>query len=172
MWDGAALYGKSILLVAEQGLGDSIQFIRYAAWLKQRYNCRTLFACQPALRQLLSTCEGIDVWIDNERDPAGYDVFSPLVHVPGALGHTTHDFPSAPHYLSAARRWLNSGARSWQVFQAAELASRGEEVRVWSQPKRATFRCLNWQSWRSFQASSSSACKRAPVPERQVPSRK
>src|SRR3954469_14378295 len=55
-WDGSSLDGKTILLTPEQGLGDTIQFIRYAAWLKERYDCRVLFRCPKPLRQLLSTC--------------------------------------------------------------------------------------------------------------------
>ena len=35
-WDGSPLDGKTILLHAEQGLGDTLQFIRYAAVVKQR----------------------------------------------------------------------------------------------------------------------------------------
>ena len=35
-WDGSSLSGKTILLWAEQGLGDTLQFIRYAALVKQQ----------------------------------------------------------------------------------------------------------------------------------------
>jgi len=101
LWNGTPLYGQTILLVAEQGLGDSIQFVRYAAWLKQRYRCRVLFSCQPPLRQLISTCDGIDGWLNAPTDPVPYDVFAPLIHVPGVLAQSTHDFPSTNCYLSA-----------------------------------------------------------------------
>src|SRR5436190_9231574 len=65
LWDGSPLDGKTILLTPEQGLGDTIQFIRYAAWLKQRYDCRILFHCPRSLRSLLSNCEGIDEFLEN-----------------------------------------------------------------------------------------------------------
>ena len=36
LWDGHSLEGKTILLYAEQGLGDTMQFVRYVPWVKQR----------------------------------------------------------------------------------------------------------------------------------------
>jgi tetratricopeptide (TPR) repeat protein len=104
LWNGSALYGKTILLSAEQGLGDVVQFVRYAAWLKCRYQCRTLLFCPPALRTLLSRCEGIDAWVEDTADPNGvppFDVFAPLTHVPAALAHTPADFPTAIPYVFA-----------------------------------------------------------------------
>ncbi len=63
-WDGSSLDGKSILLTPEQGLGDTIHFIRYAAWLKERYkNCRVIFHCPKPLRELLASCPGIDEFV-------------------------------------------------------------------------------------------------------------
>src|SRR5205085_8750238 len=48
LWDGAPLEGRTILLHAEQGLGDTLQFIRYAPLVKERGG-RVLVACQKAL---------------------------------------------------------------------------------------------------------------------------
>jgi tetratricopeptide (TPR) repeat protein len=103
LWDGSTLYGKTILLVSEPGLGDDIHFIRYAAWLKARYNCRTLFLCRPRLRALLSTCKGIDGWVEDvppDRLPP-CDVFAPLMRLPAVLAHTPRDFPADIPYLTA-----------------------------------------------------------------------
>lgn len=101
MWDGSSLDGKAILLTPEQGLGDTIQFVRYAAWLKERYRCRVMFHSPPALRQLLCTCPGIDVWVDDINYIPPYDVYSPLLQVPGVLRHTPRDFPAKIPYLTA-----------------------------------------------------------------------
>jgi len=56
LWDGTSLNGKSILLTPEQGIGDSIEFIRYGAVLKERYDCRVVFLCPRNLVQLLARC--------------------------------------------------------------------------------------------------------------------
>jgi hypothetical protein len=101
LWEGQPLDGKSILLTPEQGLGDSIQFIRYAAVLKQRYDCRVLFHCPPLLRQLFSTCAGIDQLIDRGSPPPPTDYFAPLLHVPAVLQQGPADFPGRVPYLSA-----------------------------------------------------------------------
>src|SRR5439155_6363588 len=109
LWDGSSLDGKTILLMPEQGLGDTIQFIRYAAWLKENYDCRTIFHCPPKLRQLLETCAGIDEYADQRVAPPPSDFFAPLLHVPSVLLHTLADFPCKVPYPSAdeglTKRW-------------------------------------------------------------------
>ena len=58
-WQGGPLDGRTILIHAEQGLGDTLQFIRYASQVK-KLGCRVLFECQRALIPLVQTCAGID----------------------------------------------------------------------------------------------------------------
>jgi hypothetical protein len=103
LWDGSSLYGKTILLVSEPGLGDDVHFIRYAAWLKERHRCRILFLCRPPLRELLATCQGIDAFVEDAAPHLlpPFDVFAPLMHLPGAVAHTPRDFPADVPYLSA-----------------------------------------------------------------------
>jgi FkbM family methyltransferase len=101
LWDGSPLEGKTILLTPEQGLGDSIHFIRYGAWLKEKYDCRVILHCPSQLRQLLKDCPGIDEWVDQKTSPPPFDFFAPLVHVPAVLQHTPDDFPDKVPYLSA-----------------------------------------------------------------------
>jgi len=58
-WDGAHLPDKTILLYAEQGHGDTLQFIRYAAEVKRRVG-KVLVQCPATLVDLVSTCAGVD----------------------------------------------------------------------------------------------------------------
>ena len=64
-WDSGSLppempAGGTLLLQAEQGYGDTIQFIRYAPMIKQRGVTRVVLACQPELVRLMESAAGLD----------------------------------------------------------------------------------------------------------------
>src|SRR4051794_5120953 len=58
-WDGSPLEGRTLVITAEQGLGDTFQFVRYAP-LAQKSGGRVIVVCQPALTRILASCPGID----------------------------------------------------------------------------------------------------------------
>ncbi len=98
-WDGGPLTGKTILLHAEQGLGDSIQFVRYARLLKRR-GAIVLVETPASLVPLLSRCDGVDRLIAQGGPLPEFDVQCPLLSLP-ALLHTSLDtVPSRVPYLS------------------------------------------------------------------------
>ena len=99
-WDGSSLEGKTILLFVEQGLGDTIQFIRYAPLVKQR-GATVALLCQPSMVRLLATCEGIDQIVPKGVDPPAADVRIPLMSLPRAFRTTLADIPAQVPYLSA-----------------------------------------------------------------------
>jgi tetratricopeptide (TPR) repeat protein len=100
MWDGSNLHGKTILLKAEQGFGDVIQFIRYAPWVKA-YGGQVVALCYPPLKRLLSTVSGIDHLVaDNETLPA-FDTYAPLLSLPYILQTTLETIPAQIPYLTA-----------------------------------------------------------------------
>lgn len=99
-WDGEPLEGKTILVHCEQGLGDTLQFIRYAPMLKQR-GANVVVECQPALVPLLRRCEGIDRLIPKGEPLPEFDVHSPLLSLPSAFRTTMADIPAAVPYLFA-----------------------------------------------------------------------
>jgi hypothetical protein len=99
-WNGSPLGGKTILLWAEQGLGDTVQFIRYAPLVKQRGG-RIIVASQPALIRLLQSCPGIDQLVAKDTPPPPFDVYAPLMSVPGIMGTTMTNVPGTVPYLHA-----------------------------------------------------------------------
>jgi len=98
LWDGGDLQGRSILLHAEQGLGDTIQFIRYAPLVRQRGG-RVFVVCQPELKRLLQTASGIDVLAASGEQVPIFDVHLPLLSLPHVLGTTLETIPADIPYL-------------------------------------------------------------------------
>src|SRR5207249_2158629 len=83
-WDGSALAGRTILVHAEQGLGDTIQFVRYAPWVKERGGV-VLLECQPSLERLLTGIAGVDQLIPAGAPLPAAHVQAPLLSLPGIL---------------------------------------------------------------------------------------
>jgi tetratricopeptide (TPR) repeat protein len=98
-WDGGDLAGKTILLQCEQGLGDAIQFIRYAPLLAAR-GARVLVSCLAPLRTLFQDATGIDAVIDDAAPPP-FDLWTPLLSVPGLVGSRLETIPAPGAYLQA-----------------------------------------------------------------------
>jgi len=108
LWDGGPLRGRTILLHAEQGLGDTLQLIRYAPLVKQRGG-RVLLGCPPQLEGLLAHCPGVDLLISEGTPLPAFDVYAPLMSVPGLLKTMLANIPANVPYLSAGadlvRHW-------------------------------------------------------------------
>ena len=107
-WDGQPLAGRTILLYAEQGLGDTLQFIRYAVEVRRRGGV-VLAEVQPALLPLLRRCSGIDRLLAGGTPLPEFDVQAPLLSLPGLLQTTLETVPADVPYLSAdpvlVERW-------------------------------------------------------------------
>ncbi|MEG4043376.1 tetratricopeptide repeat protein [Microcoleus sp. Pol17_C1] len=99
LWDGSDLVGKTILLHAEQGLGDSLQFIRYAAIVKNKGG-RVLVGCYPQLHRLFATVDGIDLLIVKGEPLPEFDVQAPMLSLPYVLGTKLETIPANTAYLS------------------------------------------------------------------------
>jgi len=99
VWDGSDLTGRTILLHAEQGLGDTIQFIRYAAIVAQRGG-RVVLTCHQPLIRLLSTVSAIDEQVPLGYPTPNFDVYAPLMSLPSILGTTLETVPAAIPYLT------------------------------------------------------------------------
>jgi hypothetical protein len=101
-WDGEALEGQTILLHAEQGFGDTIQFVRYAALVKERNpGAGVVVQCQKRLVNLLRTCRGIDRLVLEGGELPAFDVHAPLLSLPGILKTTLETIPADVPYLFA-----------------------------------------------------------------------
>jgi len=98
-WRGEDLAGQTILLHAEQGLGDTIQFIRYAPLVKQ-HGGRVIVQCQEDLYGLLADYPGADQVIPRGRPLPQFQRHCPLLDIPLALGTDLNSIPSPGPYLN------------------------------------------------------------------------
>ncbi len=93
--------GLRILLHAEQGLGDVLQFCRYAPLLAER-GAQVIVAAHPPLKRLLGSLPGVTVVADGEALPT-FDRHCPIMSLPYAFRTTLVTVPAAVPYLHADR---------------------------------------------------------------------
>jgi tetratricopeptide (TPR) repeat protein len=84
IWDGTRLAGRSLLLRAEQGFGDTIQFIRFAAQL-HRAGIRVFVECQPTLVSLLALAPGVQHAFARGRALPQCEAQIPIASLPRVL---------------------------------------------------------------------------------------
>jgi tetratricopeptide (TPR) repeat protein len=102
MWQGEALNGRRILLHAEQGLGDTIQFCRYTALVAARGGTVILHAQEPTLRLLQSLAAvraGLAETALLSAAPPEFDLQCPLMSLPAVFGTTVETVPWLGAYL-------------------------------------------------------------------------
>ena len=99
-WDGRALNGRSILLFNEQGIGDAIQFARFAPLLKARGAGRVVLECDPSLLNLFRSLAGVDMLATKGAEVPGCDLSASLLSLPGLLGLDQTTLPQRVPYLS------------------------------------------------------------------------
>ncbi len=106
-WCGDRPAGRTILVWAEQGLGDSIQFGRYLPLLG-RLGARVVFEVQAALGRLCGNIEGITVVVRDRPLPV-CDLQVPLMSLPYLMGTTVQTIPGDVPYLlpteGSVARW-------------------------------------------------------------------
>jgi tetratricopeptide (TPR) repeat protein len=107
LWDGAPLDGRTILLYAEQGLGDTLQFIRYAPLVQERGGT-VIVECQSRLERLLGRSPGIDSLIPTGSPLPPFDFRAPLLSLPRILKTTLTMVPAEVPYVFPAPRLVDS----------------------------------------------------------------
>ncbi len=99
-WDGSPFRSRTLLLRAEQGLGDTLQFVRYAPLVKERGGT-VILECQAPLTRLLAGLAGADrVVAAGSRTPVVADLYAPLPSLPGLFRTTPATVPARVPYLT------------------------------------------------------------------------
>jgi len=110
-WLGAQpIHGKTVLLHSEQGLGDTLQFCRYAAQVASR-GARVVLEAPRALTHLLGSLPGVAQVVTRGEPLPPFDYHCPLLSLPLAFGTTPDTIPaSIPYLRSGAAR-----SQYWKV---------------------------------------------------------
>jgi tetratricopeptide (TPR) repeat protein len=98
-WNGEAIGNRVILLLSDQGQGDTLQFCRYVPQVAAGAR-KTILAVQPALVRLMSRLPGVSEIITQDIQPSPYDLWCALMSLPYAVGATLETIPATP-YLNA-----------------------------------------------------------------------
>jgi tetratricopeptide (TPR) repeat protein len=103
VWDGSNLKGKRILLSVEQGLGDTIHFVRYAEILRNQ-GAKTVVYCQPPLMALLQNSSNIGpVYPNSLAYDQPTDFQCSLIDVADILKTDTTNIPGRCPYIEPAQ---------------------------------------------------------------------
>jgi tetratricopeptide (TPR) repeat protein len=97
-WDGRPLNGKTILIHAEQGLGDAIQFIRYVPMIAKAGG-DIIVECDAKLSHLFSGYEDFTRFIGAGDDLPDFDIHASLLSLPNIFKTTLTTIPSANNYI-------------------------------------------------------------------------
>ena len=123
VWNGSALGGRPIVLRAEQGFGDTIQFVRYAPLLRERFGAgRLILECPDALKRLMTSAAGVDQVLapqDARSEQADLEVY--VMSLPHRFGTTPQTVPADVPYLRA---------RPQDVDRLRPLVGTGNALRV------------------------------------------
>ncbi len=99
LWVGKeSLVGKTILLHSEQGLGDAIQFSRYAKMVSD-LGARVILEAGKPLLNLFSTLSGVSQLVEKGSTVPSFDFHCPLLSLPLAFKTQMESIPSAIPYL-------------------------------------------------------------------------
>jgi hypothetical protein len=155
LWTGRApLAGKRLLVHAEQGLGDTIQFIRYVG-VARSLGAHVVLRVQDALLPLLSGYADAGEVIGESSLLPDFDLQIPLLSLPAALGSRCPGIPSTVPYLQAA-----TGPRNeWAAKLDQHPSSGGRKARVglvWSGSRthlNDRYRSMRLEDWQPILAA-------------------
>ena len=153
VWSGEELKGQRILLYCEQGLGDMIQFVRYAPLVADRGGS-VLIECPGALVRILQTVAGVQSVFALGDPPPDFDVQASVFALPRLFQTTLQNIPGQaayvsvppacavalpelpPAWLKVGLVWAGSGGLEWGLSRSIPLT---ELKSIWSMPDVAFY---------------------------------
>jgi tetratricopeptide (TPR) repeat protein len=173
LWRGEELAGRRILIHAEQGFGDVIQFSRYLPLVAARGG-RVVFECYPELQRLVSQLPGIERLVVEPEQTVAVDLQIPLLSLPMVFGTTPDTVSRDVPYLRAdselTSAWQARFARDDQrlkvgIVWAGSRTHRMDRERSIPPRELAVLADVRDVSWVSLQKrdASASGTERLPL---------
>ena len=107
-WEGVPASGLRILVHAEQGYGDTVQFVRYVTWVAANGNTVLLY-CQPELKRLFETLEGVaQVVPASGGQVPQFDRYVAVMSLPRLAATTRETVPADVPYLRVPKECTGS----------------------------------------------------------------
>ncbi len=126
-WDGRDINGRHILVHAEQGYGDTLQFCRYLSMLSDLGAVVTL-ECADVLTPLIKSLEGVHETVTPGEALPDIDYHVSLMSLPGLLGTTLGKIPNDTPYLKSPKaahgKWT-AIVDKWPAGKRVGIAWRG-----------------------------------------------
>ena len=107
-WNGEKTDG-TVLLLSEQGMGDSVHFVRYAAQVAERAG-KVVVYCPPALARLMASAPGVDDVHTWDKPIPAHESWVPMMSLPGVFRTEMHTIPADVPYLSATAEDVSAWA--------------------------------------------------------------
>jgi Flp pilus assembly protein TadD len=158
-WNGDDFKGRTILLHAEQGFGDTLQFLRFVPMVKRRGGLVVL-RCPTKLLRMVACCAGVDLAFDGSSYEPDCHIHAPLLSLPAIFGTTLATLPAQVPYLATdvvlVEHWRSELARAIGMEGTAGAEAAGESRH--GRPARPFLIGITWQGnpghpldrWRSF----------------------
>ncbi|MGE5477057.1 MAG: tetratricopeptide repeat protein [Bacteroidales bacterium] len=100
---GQAVAGKRVLVAAEQGFGDALQFARFLP-LAARQGAVVTVECQPELMELFAAIPGVSAVVAKHAELPPYDLWTPMMSLAWLLGVAWKTLPAPTAYLRPPAR--------------------------------------------------------------------
>lgn len=137
-WNGASFAGKTLLLIAEQGFGDTLLAARFLPQVK-KLGGRVLLECQPEVMRLLGKNKNVDaMFAKGTRPPEPYDFQLPMMSLPGLFVQDAVSIPQqaylaadpAGHAMFANLLQKKSGRLNVGIFWSGSVTFKGNAYRA------------------------------------------
>jgi hypothetical protein len=148
-WDGSRLDGKAVLMVGEGGMGDEIQFVRFAPLLKAKGASKVVICTDPRLVPLFESVDAADCIVarmprsSRQNDLLAYDVGCSMMSLPGLLRTTLETLPFSVPYLQVPRDRIEATRRHIQQHSRQGRLNVGLFWHSHRPDKRIPLRCFS-----------------------------